>query len=232
MRKSQILLAISLCLLVFLSSSFLLVFSQVHAQDEEEWDFEGVIRVKSDYVQVTTFDPKENGYNESVGDYSRPTLFTYVVGFDTDDDIRFDTYVAFYGFHMYDVSAYNYTTNKDLFKFVINSRWKLRIPKESPQHWQILYYPDPTYVQLAQNLAEKAPILFVNLTATVGCNLEYQIDFGRNATVGNFTTFGPGKPLVPSLPDFPGYNVSVPLFTDNIIIGANVKSDFFGGPIS
>lgn len=231
MNRKNFLLAIIFCFLITFSGSIALILP-TSAQEEEEWDFEGVYRVQSDYVQVTTYNPKDDfGENITVGNYTRPSLFTYVIGFDTNDDALFDTYIALYGFNMYDVSHYNYTTNGDLFKFIINSRWKLKIPKESPVHWQMLYYPDPLYQTLSANLAEKAPIMFVNLTAAVGTNLIYQIDLGRNATVGNFTTFGPGMPLEPSIPDFPGYNVAVPLYTGTIIIGAEVKSDFIGGPV-
>ena len=55
----------------------------------------------------------------------------------------------------------------------------------------------------------------MNLTKFEGVNLQFKYQLGLNYTIGNFTTFGAGNPIVPSMPTFPGYNVSVPVFTDN-----------------
>ncbi|MHA1667066.1 MAG: hypothetical protein ACTSUR_00305 [Candidatus Heimdallarchaeaceae archaeon] len=233
MRKTTLLLGIVLTLL-FISYSFYI--DTLKAQDETEekyWDFEGIMRVQSDERRIEIFNPVDNGFNQSVQGYDRPRLYFSVLGLDTDEDEETDIYYGFYGINFYDVSQYNYTTAEiSLFKIVVNAHWKLRIPDSSPLRWQVLYYPDPLYQEISSNLEFKTPIYYVNLTEHVGVNLEYRIDFGLNYTIGNFTTFGHGMPLVPSLGDsFPGYNVSVPLFTKTDLIEEVLGTSFFSSPI-
>ncbi|MCK4845822.1 MAG: hypothetical protein KAS95_09125, partial [Candidatus Heimdallarchaeota archaeon] len=147
-----------------------------------------------------------------------------------DDNAKMDTYIGLYGKITYDVDHLGYEENTDLFTIIMGATWKLRIPEESPLQWEILYYPNPLYITI--NPKEKTPIIFLNLTKCVGVNLEYQVETGKTAEVGNFTTFGSGNPLQPDVPAFPEYNVSVVLYTDTIIIGEYTDTGFFDSTLS
>jgi hypothetical protein len=120
----------------------------------------------------------------------------------------------------------------DLFRIVVFSQWSLRIPESSPLKWEVLYYPDPFYDELTINLIHDIPIYYVNLTKAEGVNLQFKYQLGLNYTIGNFTTFGASNPIVPSMPSFPGYNVSVPVFTDNQPISELEATPFFSDPLT
>ncbi len=232
MKIRNITFAIVFAVLVT-TSSYLLMSS---AQEEEDvWDFEGIMRVQSDEDRLLIFNPTDEGYNESIGGYERPPLYFSLIGLDTDDDEVMDIYYGFYGISFFDVSHYNYTNAPlELFWIVVNARWRLRIPQEAVDRgvkWEVLYYPDQIYNDIAVNLEYNTPIYYVNLTKQEGVNIEYRIDFGLNYTSGNFTTFGATTPLVPDVPAFPEYNVSVPLFTKTDLIEELVETDFFGSAV-
>ena len=233
MRIRIITFALIFAVLVTTSSYYLMA----SAQDDEEivWDFEGIMRVQSDEDRILIFDPTDYGYNESVGEYDRPVLYFSLIGLDTDEDEVMDIYYGFYGINFFDLSHYDYSTAKmELFRIIVNARWRIRIPQEAVDRgvkWEVLYYPDPLYNDIAINLEYNTPIYYVNLTKQEGVNIEYRIDFGLNYTLGNFTTFGTTTPLVPGLPTFPEYNVSVPLFTKTDLIEELVETDFFGSTV-
>ena len=232
MKIRNITFAILFAILVTTSSYLLMSSAQL---EEELWDFEGVMRVQSDEDRILIFDPTDHGYNESVGDYDRPVLYFSLIGLDTNDDEVMDIYYGFYGISFFDLAHYNLTTAPiELFRIIVNARWRLRIPQEAVDRgmkWQVLYYPDPLYNDIAINLEYNTPIYYVNLTEQEGVNIEYRIDFGLNYTSGNFTTYGATTPLVPDMPTFPDYNVSVPLFTKTDLIEELVETDFFGNAV-
>ncbi|MHA1345244.1 MAG: hypothetical protein ACTSVO_02100 [Candidatus Heimdallarchaeaceae archaeon] len=216
---------------IFITSSF---YYSIQAQEEEEevWDFEGVMRIGSDERRIEIFDPQgDAGLNTSVGDFERPKLYFNIIGLDSDDDADMDVYFGFYGVNTYDLSHLGYQTELELFRIIINARWRLRIPEESQSKWQVLYYPDPLFDEISGNLQYKTPIYFVNLTENEGVNLQYRIDLGINYTTGNFTTFGATNPLVTEYPTFPEYNVSVPVFTETQFLG-DVTVGLYDGPVS
>ena len=203
------------------------------AQEEEEiWDFSGTMRISSDQVRRLIFDPVTQGFNETVGNYTSPKLYMEIMGYDTNNDEEMDIYYGFYGVNLYNLVHLNYTTMNDLFRVIVFAQWFLRIPESSPLDWEVLYYPDPFYNVLSNNLIHDVPIYYVNLTKAVGVNLQFKIQLGLNYTLGNFTTFGEGNPIQPSMPSFPGYNVSVPVFTDNQPISELVASPFISDPIT
>ncbi|OLS29625.1 MAG: hypothetical protein HeimAB125_21820 [Candidatus Heimdallarchaeota archaeon AB_125] len=201
-------------------------------EDEEAWDFTGTMRITSDQVKRLVFDPVANGFNETYGDYDTPSLYMDCIGFDTDEDQEMDIYYGFYGVSLFDLVHINYTMMNELYRIVVFSQWSLRIPESSPLKWEVLYYPDPFYDSLTPNLIQDIPIYYVNLTKFEGVNLQFKYQLGLNYTIGNFTTFGAGNPIVPSMPTFPGYNVSVPVFTDNQPISELVATPFFSDPLT
>jgi len=241
MKTKNVWLSIFL-LTIMVVSTFSVVSLISFAQDgddqdpEDIWDFEGMMRVKSDENRFLVIGPdkrEEMGLNESVGSYTRPNLFFGLLGLDTDEDQETDIYYGFFGYTFVDTSHLNYTTAQiNLFKITVNARWRLRIPDGSPAKWELLYYPDPDYSLYSTVLEFNTPIYYVNLTKYTGVNLEYRIDYGLNYTVGNFTTFGPDNEYLPDMPDFPGYNISVPLFTSNQLIEELVETSFFGNTLS
>ena len=214
---------------LMLSSFFFISNNNTVAQEtaEEVWDFSGVLRQSSDNYRgiiITPTDPV-------VGNYTKPTVYFNILGFDTNDDIEMDTYYGFWGVSFFDLSQFNYTVNTGVFTIRLNARWSLRIPEGSPLHWEVLYYPNPLYESIRVNLLHNIPVYYINLTKSLGTNLQYRIDLGLNYTIGNFTTFGEGNPLIPELPTFPGYNTSVPLFTANLPIPELTESSFFDSTI-
>ena len=218
------------------TSLFLISFNNsisVTAQENEDddWDFTGTMRISSDQVRRLVFDPVANGYNETYGDYETPPLYMDIMGYDTDADEEMDIYFGFYGLNLFDLTHINYTTMNNLLRVVVFAQWSLRIPESSPLSWEVLYYPDPFYVSLT-GLIHRIPIYYVNLTKAEGVNLQFKIELGLNYTIGNFTTFGANNPIVPSMPSFPGYNVSVPVFTANLPIGEIVVTPFFSDPLT
>ena len=231
MKNKYLVIASLLMVTVFITSSF---YHSIQAQEEEEevWDFEGVMRIGSDEERVEIFDPQDDaGLNSSVGEYVRPNLFFNIIGLDTDDDEKMDIYFGFYGVNYFDLSHIGYETQNELFRIIINARWRLRIPEESQARWQVLYFPDPLFESMSVTLQYDTPIYYINLTESEGVNLQYRIDLGINYTVGNFTTFGAGSPLVPEHPTFPEYNVSVPVFTETQFLG-EATVGFYDGPVS
>lgn len=222
MKKITTLLIIGL----MISSFFLMSRNLSIAQEEELWDFTGIMRQTSDDYRGIILSPTD----PIVGNYTKPTVYFHILGLDTNDDVEMDRYYGFWGVVSYDVSHYNYTSAINLFTLRLNAKWSLRIPAGSSLHWEVLYYPDPLYEEIRINLVHDIPVYYVNLTKAIGCNLQYRIDLGLNYTIGNFTTFGDGYPLEPDLPTFPGYNVSVPLFTANLPIPELVESPFFDSP--
>jgi len=231
MKNKYLVISSFLMVTIFITSSF---YYSVQAQEEEEekWDFEGVMRIGSDDRRILIFDPQDDGgLNESVGGYERPNVYFNIIGLDSDDDTKMDIYFGFYGVNSYDLSHLGYKTEVELFRIIINARWKLRIPVESQARWQVLYYPNPLFDDISINLLYNTPIYFVNLTEHVGVNLQYRIDLGINYTTGNFTTFGAGNPLVPEYPTFPEYNVSVPVFTETQFLG-EVDVGLYDSPLS
>ncbi len=231
MKNKYLIIASLLMVTVFISSSF---HYSILAQEEEEdvWDFEGIMRIGSDEQRIEIFDPQEDGgLNTSVGEYLRPKLYFNILGLDSNDDEKMDIYFGFYGINSFDLSHLGYQTETELFRMIINARWRLRIPEESQAQWQVLYYPDPLYDAINANLQHDTPIYFINLTKSEGVNLQYRIDLGINYTIGNFTTFGAGSPLVPEYPTFPEYNVSVPLFTETQFLG-EATIGLYDSPVS
>ena len=231
MKNKYLVFASFLIVAIFITSSF---YHSTLAQEEEEevWDFEGVMRIGSDERRILLFDPQDDGgLNESVGEYIRPKIYFNILGLDSDEDEKMDVYFGFYGVNTYDLDHLGYNTETDLFRIIINARWRLRIPDESQAKWQVLYYPDPLFDDISINLQYRTPIYFINLTEHVGVNLQYRIDYGINYTTGNFTTFGEGNPLVPEYPTFPEYNVSVPLFTETQFLG-EATAGLYDSPIS
>lgn len=241
MKTKNVVFSIILTSLVVLST-FSVVSLVSYAQDgddsnvEDVWDFEGMMRVKSDENRFLILGPDERedmGLNESIGGYNRPNLYFGLLGLDTDEDQETDIYYGFYGYSFADTSHFNYTTAQiNLYKITVNAKWRLRIPDGSPAKWEILYYPDPDYSLYSTVLEFNTPIYYVNLTKYTGVNLQYRIDYGLNYTIGNFTTFGPGNPYLPDMSGFPGYNISVPLFTSNQLIEELVETSFFGNTLS
>jgi len=233
-RYQSILTGILLSILVISASISFLVVGQ-EEEEEEVWDFDGIMRISSDEERIVIYDPADHGLNESVGGYTRPPLYFQILGLDTNDDEELDRYYGFYGIYHFELSDfYNYTTAAlSLFWIRVNALWQLRIPEGSSAKWEVLYYPDPLYNSMIKNLLYKIPIYYVNLTKYTGINLEYRIDLGLNYTTGNFTTFGSGgEPLIPSMPTFPEYNVGVPLFTDNLPLEILQEASFFSDTIS
>ncbi len=219
---------LTLLLIGLMVSSFFFMSSTVStAQDEETWDFSGVMRQTSDDYRDIVHTPTD----PIVGNYTKPTVYMNVLGLDTDNDIEMDTYYGFWGVGSFDLTDYNFTSVDNLFTIKLNAKWSLRIPAESSLHWEVLYYPDPLYETIRINLVHDIPIYYVNLTKALGTNLEYRIDYGLNYTIGNFTTFGEGNPLLPDMPSFPGYNISIPLFTANLPIPELTVASFFDNPV-
>ncbi len=231
MKKQYLYLITLLSVILVISTSFCSI-SPVNADEEEEWDFTGEISIDSDIFYRAMFNPvTDGGLNETIGGYERPTVFVRIIGLDTDDNAKMDTYIGLYGVIAYDVDHLGYEENTDLFTIIMGTTWKLRIPEESQLQWKILYYPNPLYTEI--NPKRKIPIIFLNLTENVGVNLEYQIETGKTAEIGNFTTFGAGIPLHPDVPAFPEYNVSVALYTDKILVGDEyTKTGFFDSTLS
>jgi len=223
---------------IMVTSLFLLSFNNsinVTAQETEDddWDFTGTMRITSDQRRMPVFDPVAHGYNETYGDFTTPILYMDVMGYDTDDDGEMDIYYGFYGTSsLFDLSHINYITMSTLLIVKVFAQWSLRIPKSSPLSWEVLYYPDPFYDVISSTFTHKIPIYYVNLTKAEGVNLQFKIELGLNYTLGNFTTFGASDPIVPSMPTFPGYNVSVPVFTANLPISEIVASPFFSDPLT
>ena len=231
MKNKYLVIASLVMVTIFITSSF---YHSIQAQEEEEevWDFEGVMRIGSDEQRLPIFDPQDDGgLNESVGEYDRPIVYFYIMGLDSDDDEKMDIYYGFYGVNTFDLSHIGYETEDELFRIIINARMRLRIPAESQARWQILYYPDPLYEEISVNLQHKTPVYYINLTEYEGVNLQFRLDFGINYTTGNFTTFGAGNPLVPEYPTFPEYNVSVPVFTETQFLG-EATAGLYDSPIS
>ncbi len=219
----------TLLLIGLMLSSFFFMSSRValtQGAEEEVWDFTGVMNQSSDDYRGIIINPED----PEVDNYKKPTVYMQILGFDTNKDVEMDTYYGFWGVSIFDLSHYNYTVKTDLFRIILNAKWSLKIPETSPLHWEVLFYPDPLYEEIRKNLLHNIPVYYVNLTKTLGCNLLYRLDFGLNYTLGNFTTFGDGMPLVPSLPSFPGYNTSVPLFTANLPIPELEETAFFDSP--
>ncbi|MHA1399282.1 MAG: hypothetical protein ACTSQE_02905, partial [Candidatus Heimdallarchaeaceae archaeon] len=160
-----------------------------------------------DTVIVTVKDPKDKINYE---DYVIPPLEMGIIGLDTDDDQSMDTYYGFFGIIDY-LSAEDY--NEKILEPYLGATWRLRIPKDSPAHWEVLYYPDPLYPVVRPYLYWDAPVYFVNVTIAEGVNFEYEIDSGSNTTYGNITTYGQNNPLEPEYPEFPGFNVGLTLVT-------------------
>ncbi len=231
MKNKYLVITSLLIVTVFITSSF---YHSIQAEEEEEdvWDFEGICRIGSDEQRIEIFDPQDDaGLNSSVGGFVRPNLYFNIMGLDSDDDEKMDIYFGFYGVNAFDLSHLGYQTETELFRIIINARWKLRIPETSKAKWQVLYFPDPLYEEISANLQHKTPIYYVNLTESEGVNLQYRIDLGINYTVGNFTTFGSGSHLVPEYPTFPEYNVSVPLFTYTQFLG-EATVGLYDSPVS
>lgn len=220
---------LTLLLIGLMVSSFFFMSSTVSTAtaQEETWDFSGVMRQTSDDYRDIVLTPTD----PIVGNYTKPTVYMNVLGLDTDNDVEMDTYFGFWGVGSFDLSHYNFSSVDNLFTLRLNAKWSLRIPPESSLHWQILYYPDPLYETIRINLVHDIPIYYVNLTKEIGTNLEYRIDLGLNYTIGNFTTFGEGNPLLPDMPSFPGYNISIPLFTANLPIPELTVASFFDNPV-
>ena len=222
---------LSLVLLSSLLSLVIFQVSSIHAQIEiyhnTDWDLSGRITGESETVSISIFIPEEEGYNKTENGYERPRLYFYATSVDADLDGSLDYYFGFKGVSIASVPGANFTIYTDLLKRTIpNDIWRFKIPDSSSLGWRVLYYPDPLYIKLSANLGKPIPIFYVDLTAYTGCNLLFQIDKGLNATVGNFTTFGINNPLVPDMPDFPGYNVSIPLYSGTIIINTETSSFF------
>ena len=235
MKKYQIILACFILSTSMIISSFTHNISAVRDEISDQWDFEGTLRVHSETRSFLIYDPTDSEYedppmNESVDGYERPSLYFQIMGFDTKDDQLLDHYYGFYGIASFDVSEfYNYTLeDPDLYRVVLNSKWRLRIPESSSARWEVLYYPNPYYDEISLNLLQKVPIYYVNLTKYPGTNLQYRIDHGLNYSLGNFTTFGPGGlPAYPDKPDFPGYRMSLPLYTGTYPVEYLVETNFF-----
>ena len=68
-----------------------------------------------------------------------------ILGFDTNEDVEMDTYYGFWVVGTFDLDHYNLSVKADVFTFKLNVKWSLRIPKGSPLHWEVLYYPSPLY---------------------------------------------------------------------------------------
>ena len=223
---------------LMVTSLFMLSFNNsinVTAQETEDdnWDFTGTMRITSDQKRILVFNPVDHGYNDTYGDYTTPALYMDVIGYDTSGDGEMDIYYGFYGTSsLFDLSHINYTTISNLLIVKVFAQWSLRIPESSPLSWEVLYYPDPFYDAIVGNLFHKIPIYYVNLTKAEGVNLQFKIELGLNYTIGNFTTFGAINPIVPSMPAFPGYNVSVPVFTANLPISEIVVTPFFSDPLT
>ncbi|MHA1865233.1 MAG: hypothetical protein ACTSVB_05725 [Candidatus Heimdallarchaeaceae archaeon] len=156
--------------------------------------------------------------------YEPPNLEIAVLGLDTNDDDSMDTYYGFYGM-IEDPGVEGYF-NKILEPY-LGATWRMRIPEGSPANWEVLYYPDPIYDKIRPYLAYDAPVYYVNLTVATGVNLEYEIDLGTNTTYGNLTTYGPTNPLYPEVPEFPGYNYSIPYYSGTKENEFTVETDFF-----
>ncbi len=220
---------ITLLLIGLMLSSFFFMSSEISiaVEDEEVWDFTGVMRQTSDDYRRIIYVPE----NATVGNYTKPTVYMNILGFDTNEDIEMDKYYGFWGVATFDLSHYNLTYETNLFTIRLNAKWSMRIPEGSPLHWEVLYYPNPLYESIRVNLVHDIPIYYVNLTKQIGTHLQYRLDLGLNYTIGNFTTFGEGNPLLPDLPAFPGYNTSIPLFTANLPIPELVETSFFDSPI-
>ncbi|MCE7739861.1 MAG: hypothetical protein KAU62_07460 [Candidatus Heimdallarchaeota archaeon] len=222
---------------LMVTSLFLLSFNNSISvtaleNEDDDWDFTGTMRISSDQVRGLVFDPVAHGYNASYGDYDTPLLYMDIMGYDTDADEEMDIYYGFYGVtSLLDLTHINYTTMRDLLVVKVFAQWSFRIPESSPLSWEVLYYPDPFYDSI-YGLIHKIPIYYVNLTQAEGVNLQFKIELGLNYTIGNFTTFGASNPLVPSMPTFPGYNVSVPVFTANLPIRELVETPFFSDPLT
>ncbi len=231
MKNKYLVMSSFLIVTIFITSSFYYSI-QAQEEEEEEWDFEGVMRIGSDEKRILLFDPQDDGgLNESVGEYERPNLYFNIIGLDSDDDTKMDVYFGFYGINSFDLSHLGYQTETELFRIILNARWRLRIPEESQARWQVLYYPDPLFDDISVNLQYNTPIYFINLIEYEGVNLQYRIDLGINYTTGNFTTFGAGSPLVPEYPTFPEYNVSVPIFTETQFLG-EATAGLYDSPLS
>ncbi len=240
MKKYQIFITCFFLSTIMIVSSF--THSANAARDEvsDEWDFEGSLRVQCEEQKLLIYDPTDSKYesppmNESVDGYDRPLVYFQIMGFDTNDDQLLDHYYGYYGISYFDLSDfYNYTVEGwDRYWVIVNAKWRLRIPEGSTAQWEVLYYPDPYYDLISVNLLKKVPIYYVNLTKNLGCNLEYRVDLGLNYTIGNFTTFGPGGQLLyPDKPNFPGYNVALPLFTAILPVEYLVQTGFFGNALS
>lgn len=231
MKKQYLHLITLLSVILVVSTSFCSILPVNAAEEEEEWDFTGEVSIDSDIFYRAMFNPiYDGGLNDSIGEYERPTVFVRIIGLDTDDNAKMDTYFGLYGVITYDVYHLGYEENSDMFTIIMGTTWKFRIPEESPLQWKILYYPNPLYLTI--NPKVKIPIIFLNLTESVGVNLEYQLEVGKTAEIGNFTTFGSGNPLHPDVPAFPEYNVTVALYTDTILIGVIYDTGFFDSTLS
>lgn len=227
MKKTTLFIIVMMITSIYMMSSYNVLAQE---DEEEQWDFTGVMRIGSDQTRIVYFNPTDHGFNATEGNYTSPLLYMEVLGVDTNNDIEMDLYFGFWGVNLFDTSHLNYTTQVSLFRVILNAKWSLRIPEESNSSWHVMYWPDPIYESLS--LIHRTPVYYVNLTESVGVNLQYRIDYGLNYTLGNFTTFGASNPLVPDLPTFPGYNVSVPLFTANLPIAELTEASFFDGPAS
>ena len=241
MNKNQIILACFFLSIMVITSSFNLNTLAERDEISDEWDFEGIQRVSSEEQRLLIYDPTDPEYedppmNESVGGYDRPQLYFQIMGFDTNDDQLLDHYYGFYGMCIYyDLEDfYNYTVQGwELFWVVINAKWRLRIPEGSDAKWEVLYYPDPYYDLISVNLLYKVPIYYINFTKYDRVSLQYRIDLGLNYTIGNFTTFSSsGMPLNPDIDDFPGYRVTVPLYTATLPSEFLVQTGFFDSAVS
>ncbi len=232
MKKQYLYLITLLSVILVVSTSFCSILPVNAAEEEEEeWDFTGEISIDSDIFYRAMYNPIEDGgLNETINGYERPVIFVKIIGLDTDANAKMDMYIGLYGIITYDVDHLGYEENTDLFIIIMGTTWKLRIPEESPLHWEVLYYPNPVYMEI--NPKRKIPIMFINLTKNVGVNLEYQIETGKTAEIGNFTTFGSGNPLHPDVPAFPEYNTTVALYTDTILIGEYTNTGFFDSTLS
>ena len=240
MKKYQLFMTCLFLSTIMIVSSFIPSANAARDEVSDLWDFEGSLIVQSEEQKLLIYDPTDSDYedppmNESVDGYERPPLYFQIMGFDTNDDQLLDHYYGFYGIGYFDLSDfYNYDVDGwDRYWVVINAKWRLRIAEGSAAQWEVLYYPNPYYDEISGNLLNKVPIYYVNLTKNLGCNLEYRIDLGLNYTIGNFTTFGSGgQSLYPDKPDFPGYNVALPLFTGIFPVEYLVQTGFFDNALS
>ena len=99
---------ITLLLIGLMLSSFFFMSTQVSiAQEDEEevWDFSGVMNQTSDDYRGIIHAPAD----PDAGNYTKPTVYMNILGLDTNEDVEMDTYYGFWGVATFDLDHYNYT---------------------------------------------------------------------------------------------------------------------------